>query len=152
MTRFDHEEPINVITARAVEIPTRDSRRAVRFYSRVFGFQLVSMTRRNGSPRVLMRGQGCIYLAIDEHGSTVAEPKRLRFETVSLDLARERLWNLGVVPADGSIEPRFDAVRCCRIVPILDPDGNAIELIESRPLRIYRQRRERAAAGSLTAS
>ncbi|HEX7081604.1 MAG TPA: VOC family protein [Gammaproteobacteria bacterium] len=131
-------------TVGAIEIPTRDSRRAVRFYNRVFGFELVSTTRKNGSPRVLMRGRGWTYLAIEEQSDAIAEPKRLRFETVSLDIARERLWNLGVVPADGSIEPRFDAVRCCRIVPIRDSDGNEIELVESRRPRIYPESRERA--------
>src|SRR5690606_29809216 len=114
-----------------------DLRRAIRLYNRVFGFQLVSKADRSGSPRVLMRGRGCCYLAIDEHHGTIAATKRLRFETASLDRARERLWDLGVVPADGSIEPRFDPKRCCRIVPIRDPDGNEIELVEPRPLWIY---------------
>ena len=138
MTRFDPEEPVDVTTVGAVSISSRDSRRAIRFYNRVFGFELVAK-RGNGSPRVLMRGRGCFYLAIDEHDGAIAATKRLRLETVSLDVARERLWNLGVVPTDGSIEPRFDPKCCCRIVPIRDPDGNEIELFESPPLRIYRE-------------
>ena len=135
MTRFEQEEPVDVTTVGAVSIPSRDSARAIRFYSRVFGFELVSQVHRSGSRRVLMRGQGCLYLAIDEQANTVAPPRRLRFETVSVDAARERLWNLGVVPIDGSLEPRFDPKRCCRSVPIRDPDGNEIELFESSLLR-----------------
>jgi len=148
VTRFEQEEPIDVTTVGAVTIPSRDSTRAIRFYSRVFGFELVSKVHRSGSRRVLMRGPGCFYLAIDEQSDTPAAPKRLRLETVSVDTARERLWNLGVVPIDGSVEPRFDPKRCCRSVPIRDPDGNEIELFESRPLRNYRAELERDATDS----
>lgn len=144
MSRFEHEGPVDVTTVGAVTIPSRDLRRAIRFYNRVFGFQLVSKAHRNGSARVLMRGQRCFYLAIDEHGGAIPAPKRLRFETVSLDTARERLWDLGIVPADGCIEPRFDPRRCCRCVPIRDPDGNEIELFETRSLRICREALEGA--------
>lgn len=151
VTRFVPEEPVDVTTVGAVSIPSRDSRRAIRFYNRVFGFELVAQ-RGNGSPLVLMRGRGCLYLALDEHDGAMAATKRLRFETVSLDVARERLWNLGVVPADGSIEPRFDPKRCCRMVPIRDPDGNEIELFEAPPLRIYREELESASAGSASPS
>ncbi|HEX6995499.1 MAG TPA: VOC family protein [Gammaproteobacteria bacterium] len=125
-------------TVGAITIPTRDPGRAIRFYNRVFGFELVGKTSRNGSLRFLMRGRAYFHLAIDAHRGATAAPKRLRLETASLDLARERLWNLGFVPADRCIEPRFDPKHCCRVVPIRDPDGNEIELVESEPFRLYR--------------
>ncbi len=140
MTRFDHEEPVDVTTVGAIRIAARDATRAIRFYNRVFGLELVAKTSANGSSRWLMRGQRCLYLAIDEVDDVSGMTKRLHFETASLEVARERLWNLGVVPADRCIEPRFDPSRCRRCVPIRDPDGNEIALVESTPLRFSAER------------
>lgn len=136
MIRFDIEEPVDVTTVGALKIPTRDPGRAIRFYNRVFGFELVGRKSADGSSRWVMRGKPYLYLAIDAVDDASIATKRLLLETASLEVARERLWNLGVVPADRCIEPRFDPKRCCLSVPLRDPDGNEIELVESRRARI----------------
>lgn len=130
MTRSCLDAPIGVSGADSVTISTRDSRRAVRFYCAALGFEVVSQTHAQGTSRIALRGRGCTGLVIDEHGEAVAMPRRVRLETSDLDYARERLWNLGVALADGCVESRFDSERDCRWLPVHDPDGNEIELVE----------------------
>lgn len=132
MTLFPHERPVQVTGVGDITVPTRDSRRAARFYSRVFGFRIVS----TAGPRVRMRGPGCLCLTIDEHRHAIAISRRLTFMASDLDSVRERLWDLGVALADGCIEPRFDAGRRCRCLPFRDPDGNEIELVERAARRV----------------
>lgn len=136
MILLEHDEPVEVTGVGNVTIPTRDSRRAVCFYNRVFGFQVVPEAHSGGTPRVLMRGRGCTCLLVDAHGDATAVPRCLRFETVDLDDARERLWDLGVALTDDCIEPRFDPERRRRWLPLRDPDGNEIELVEQVARRV----------------
>lgn len=130
MTRSCHDAPLGVTGAGQVTISTRDSRRAVRFYCRALGFQVVSEAHASGALRTVLRGPGATRLVIDERRAALATSRRLRFVAADLDYARERLWNLGIALADGCIESRFDPERHCRCLPVHDPDGNEILLVE----------------------
>lgn len=145
MTPFDPDEaPVDVMPVGHVTLSTPDAARAVRFYRRVFGFRALGGPGRDGAPMVLLHGRGGICLAIRERRAVPAVPRRLLFEAMDLDEARERLWDLGVALADGHLGPRIDPERRCRSLRVRDPDGNEIELVEAAPAFASRSARGEA--------
>ena len=131
----DESEHIGVVSVDYVSIAARKLQRSINFYTRLFAFRIVEDARERHRPYVLMTAGGSVYLAIHEYYEatvpTVRPLTRWSFIVGDLDRVRETFWNLGVVPADGSDEPRrIHPWRNDRSLLIRDPDGHEIELVE----------------------
>jgi catechol 2,3-dioxygenase-like lactoylglutathione lyase family enzyme len=130
VNRFDQDDPIRISGVNCTAIATRDLRRAIRFYRRVFGFQNATPISERGTAEALICVPGRAYLAVHECRDAMPRPSAWTFSVADLDEARERLWALGVVPAGGRSEPHPGPWPWRRSLSISDPDGNAIELVE----------------------
>jgi catechol 2,3-dioxygenase-like lactoylglutathione lyase family enzyme len=139
MTPFLHGlDCVDVGCVDYVAISSADLRRAVDFYRRLFGFRVIDQTdQRPGY--VTMSTRHGVHLAIHERRGAAPTPvptaKRWSFTVADLDEVRETIWNLGVVPESGEIEPRHASMsRARRSLSVCDPDGHEIELVERPPL------------------
>ena len=129
----DFNEQIELAASGYVAISTRDLQRAVRFYSRLFGFRVIERRHDHNAEHVLMGTRSHAFLALHEHQAAAVPPPgatHWTFAVPDLDRARAAAWNRGVVPVRGrmSEERSFDDAQCCLV--IRDPDGHEIELVE----------------------
>lgn len=124
----------------------RDLERTARFYARLFGFRVVEDRRGSRDAQVLLGAHGAVFLVLRERGDIVrsgdvvvasggAPPKRCVLVVKDLELAREALWNQGVVPVGGGRVPTSATGRRPSLL-IEDPDGHEIELVEATTIRV----------------
>lgn len=134
MNAHFEDSKIEIAGSKYVAISTRNIDRAVRFYSRLFGFTVVDRRRDETAEHVLLGTRGDAFVAVHEHRAAVApSPGAVKWTFAVPDLERVRatLWNQGVVPvADGVTEQPRSARTDERSIVIRDPDGHEIELVE----------------------
>lgn len=138
---WEADEPVEVTGVDYLAIAASDLERSIDFYRRVFGFWIVEDAREQKHPCVLMHSRGGVHLKIYAHrdapASAVRPRRRWRFVVGDIDRARKAVWNLGVTPSDGTIEPQSVSGQGeLRGFPIRDPNGHEIELVEGRPPRL----------------
>lgn len=126
--------------AQPVALTVRRLARSITFYKHVFGFRLVADARHEPEACVIMAAPGQPRLTLREENRlsevTSADVARrraqlLRLSVGDLDEARASLWDLGVPLARGTREPG-EAGCAKHSLFVDDPDGNRIELAETR--------------------
>jgi catechol 2,3-dioxygenase-like lactoylglutathione lyase family enzyme len=116
---------------RRISVRVRDLRRAVEFYSRVFGLRAIEDGSHAGlsSAVTMTRARGELLLCThrDDDGEHLS--RRWAFLVGDIDRAREAVWELGVTVARDSGAP--DQIYCRpngRSLYIHDRDANEVEL------------------------
>nr|MBO2512914.1 hypothetical protein [Gammaproteobacteria bacterium] len=116
-----------------IHVAATDLPRAVRFYSRVFGFEAVRSFA--GGAAVAMRIAPGKSLVIHDAGSAVRQGvrhlRRWGFVVNDLDTVRQLVWELGVAVArDSGAADHIYRWASGRSLYIRAPDGVEIELVE----------------------
>ena len=132
------DEQIRVTAMDPVTLQSRDLRRSVRFYARVFGFRPVADSHERQRALVLhdARSGACLAIRCSDDGA-VAQKRRWNVFVADLDDVRETLWNKGLVPIDAALSAPSDRGGR-RFLVVRDPDGHEIELVE-RPRSAQRE-------------
>ena len=116
-----------------VTIATHNLERSVHFYARVFGLRIAKRGRIPGTATLAAPDEAVV--AIREYSVASSSPVPLHgrwgFLVDDLDRVRESVWDLGVRVADDNGAPdHIHRWANGRVLRVLDPDGNGIELIE----------------------
>ena len=120
--------------AREIHVPARNLRRAVAFYSLVFGF--CPIPAHGTGSAVIMPATARADLVIHElHGAAQRSAAFMRcwgFVVKNLDRVRQRVWELGVsVARDSGAPDQIYRWSDGRSLYVRAPDGNEIELVEA---------------------
>lgn len=120
------------LAIREIHVATRDPRRAVRFYERVFGFRLLGPADAN--PVVLQATARTDIVLHDVRDPGVEHRGFLDafgFVVPNLDRARQQAWDLGVeIARDSGAPDQIYRWSNGRSLYVRTPDGNEIELAE----------------------
>jgi catechol 2,3-dioxygenase-like lactoylglutathione lyase family enzyme len=121
---------------RRIDLGVRDLRRAVEFYSRVFGFRAID-GGPDGAPVstvTMVRARAKLFLCTDRDDDAEQSPsRRWAFLVGDIDKARETVWELGVAVARDSGAPDHIYNRPTgRSLYILDRDANEVELFAAK--------------------
>lgn len=122
---------------RRISLRVHDLRRAVEFYSRVFGFRAIDDGSHGTVSSAVTMVRARAELRLCPHRDDDAEqnpPRRWAFLVGDIDSAREAAWELGVTVARDSGAPDHIYGRPNgRSLYILDRDANEVELFAPKP-------------------
>jgi catechol 2,3-dioxygenase-like lactoylglutathione lyase family enzyme len=148
LVHTSNSDRVDVAGVIGLHIFTKELRRTLEFYSRLFGLRLLEDSHR-GAERYVVMGIGqSLRITVQERDKSACDsiqPTRFTLVADDFDRARASVWNLGVRAIElGGETSLFRPRRRNRSFVIRDPGGNEIEIVERSVDEVRHLQGERA--------